>query len=142
VLWFRRQFAAGSIERQRETLFTPGTKPPSAWCAPWFMHARSLWTTYGREGPSICGMTRGQFARLIAAYALAYARRHYAKSSVQRGVLSVLGWPRWLYKRARHGVLVAWFRILVVARQVGITPVVERTCERVTGRPRSWRDRA
>jgi hypothetical protein len=134
VLWFRRQFTTGSIERQRMTLFRPGTKPRSALMAPWYMHARSLWTRYGREVPSPLGMTRRQVAGLIAEYAAAFAVRHYGKSSVQRGMLSILGWPRWLYKRAKHLLLVAVYRVLVAARQVGVTPFVERLCERVTGR--------
>lgn len=116
VLWFRRQFTTGSIARQRSTLFAPGTKPPSALTAPWYMHARSLWTTYGRVVPSPLGMTRRQVAGLIAEYAAAYAGRHYAKSSVQRGMLSILGWPRWLYKRAKHLMLVAVYRVLVATR--------------------------
>jgi hypothetical protein len=49
-------------------------------------------------------------------------------------MLSILGWPRWLYKRAKHLLLVAVYRVLVAARQVGVTPFVERLCERVTGR--------
>ena len=51
VLWSRRQFSAGSVARQRATLFRPGTKVPSALTAPWYMHARSLWARYGRHTP-------------------------------------------------------------------------------------------
>jgi hypothetical protein len=116
VLWFRRQFTTGSIERQRMTLFQPGTKPPSALVAPWYMHARSLWIRYGRDVPPPLGMTRLQVAGLIAEYAAAFAVRHYAKSSVQRGVLSILGWPRWVYKRAKHLVLLTVYRVLVATR--------------------------
>jgi hypothetical protein len=151
VLWYRRQFAAGSIERQRSTLFAPGTRPPSAFTPPWYMHARSLWATYGREPhPAFSSrsnpkshtpnpnqdLSRAEVMRLVTAYAAAYAWRHYGKSTVQRGVLSLLGWPRWIYKRAKRGALLGVYGSLVASRHVGLTPLVERLCERLTGRPR------
>ena len=80
--------------------------------------------------------------RMIASYAGAYAWRHYAKSSVQRGVLSVLGWPRWTFKRVKRGVLLGVYGVLVAARHLGITPLVEKVCERLTGRPRPWHPHA
>jgi len=136
VLWFRRQFTEGSVERQRSTLFAPGTQPPSRVTPPWYMHARSLWATYGRQPNQALSMSPGAARRLIAAYAAAYAWRHYAKSSVQRGILSVLGWPRWIYKRAKHGALLGVYGVLVASRHLGITPLVEKIYERLTGRPR------
>lgn len=142
VLWFRRQFATGSVERQRSTLFPPGTRPLSSFTAPWFMHARSLWETYGRQSNPALPLSSGIATRMIASYAGAYAWRHYAKSSVQRGVLSVLGWPRWTYKRVKRGVLLGVYGVLVAARHLGITPLVEKVCERLTGRPRPWHPHA
>ena len=135
VLWYRRQFAAGSVERQRSTLFAPGTRPPSGMTAPWYMHARSLWQTYGAQSNRAVPMSSATARRLITAYAAAYAWRHYGKSTVQRGLLSVLGWPRWVYKRIKHATLLAAYHFLVALRHVGITPLVERLWERVTGRP-------
>jgi hypothetical protein len=79
---------------------------------------------------------------LIVEYAAAYAWRHYAKSSIQRGVLSVLGWPRWVYKRAKHAILLAVYGALVALRRLGVTPIVERAYERLTGRSRPWRGHA
>jgi len=105
VLWFRRQFATGSIERQRSTLFAPGARIPSALTPPWYMHARAL-SASGNVAPA-----------LIARYAGAYAWRHYGKSSVQRGILAALGWPRWIYKRVKHGVLLALYHALVATRR-------------------------
>jgi hypothetical protein len=131
VLWYRRQFAAGSIERQRSTLFAPGTRPPSRFTPPWYMHARSLWATYGREPhPAFSArsnptsqtpnpnqdVSRAEVMRLVTAYTAAYAWRHYSKSTVQRGLLSALGWPRWIYKRVKHGVLLGLYRVLVATR--------------------------
>jgi hypothetical protein len=141
VLWYRRQFSSGSVERQRSTLFAPDTKPPFAFTPPWWMHARVLWHVYARSGGTH-GMPRQEATRLIASYAGAYAWRHYAKSSVQRGVLMVLGWPRWLYKRLKHGVLLGIYGMLVALRHAGVTPLIERVCERLTGRPRPWRRHA
>lgn len=105
VLWFRRQFATGSIERQRSTLFAPGMATPSAFTPPWYMHARSMWGS-GNVAPA-----------LIVRYAAAYAWRHYGKSSVQRGILSTLGWPRWVYKRVKHAALLALYHGLVATRR-------------------------
>lgn len=136
VLWYRRQFAAGSIKRQRTTLFAPDVRPPSAFTPPWYMHARSLWATYGGQAHPTLQLSQPEVERLIAAYAAGYAWRHYGKSTVQRGLLSVFGWPRWMYKRVKHGALLGVYGVLVASRQVGITPLVERLCERVTGRPR------
>ena len=97
------------------------------------MHARSLWATYGtRRRIRRCRCRSRWRRRMIAAYAAAYAWRHYGKSSVQRGVLSVLGWPRWIYKRVKHGVLLGVYGVLVAARHSGITPLVETvSCERL-----------
>jgi len=137
VLWYRRQFGAGSVERQRSTLFTPGTRPPSPFIPPWYMHARSLWATYGGQAQPGVTVSRPVAGWLIVTYSAAYAWRHYGKSTVQRGVLSMLGWPRWVYKRMKHGALLGVYGVLVALRHVGVTPLVERSWERLTGR--SWR---
>jgi glycosyltransferase involved in cell wall biosynthesis len=137
VLWYRRQFETGSVERQRSTLFAPGTRPPSAWTAPWYLHAQSLWANYVRQAHPAVPMPRAEARRLVVTYAAAYAWRHYAKSTVQRGLLSVLGWPRWIYKRIKHGVLLAVYGVLVAARRIGLTPIVDRLLgrsNRVRGR--------
>jgi glycosyltransferase involved in cell wall biosynthesis len=139
VLWFRRQFATGSVERQRQTLFAPGAARPSAMTPPWYMHARSLWATYGGSRSERLGVSRYAVAALVAEYSAAYAWRHYGKSSVQRGVLSMLGWPRWVYKRVKHVVLLGVYGVLVALRHLGVTPLVERLRARMAGRTRPWR---
>lgn len=126
VLWCRRQFESGSLERQRSTLFAPGTEPPSPVTPAWYMHAGSLWRTYGRAAHAPLEMGRGDVARLVTTYAAAYAWRHYAKSSVQHGILTMLGWPRWVYKRVKHALLLAVYGALVALRKAGVTPLVER----------------
>jgi glycosyltransferase involved in cell wall biosynthesis len=134
VLWYRRQFAAGSIERQRSTLFAPGTTPPPAWMPPWYMHARSLRAAYVDTDVSRpADLTRDEARRLVTQYAAAYAWRHYAKSSVRRGLLAVLGWPRWIYKRLKHAVLLGVYGVLVTLRRLGVTPLVEWCLGRTPG---------
>jgi len=130
VLWYRRQFDAGSVERQRSTLFAPGTRPPSTWTPPWYLHARVLWETYVRRGHPSVVLSRSEARGYVVRYAASYAWRHYGKSSVQRGILSVLGWPRWVYKRVKHGVLLGVYGVLVGLRRMGITPLVERVLGR------------
>jgi len=139
ALWFRRQFPEGSIGRQRATLFAPGAARPSARTPPWYLHARSLWATYARSEESPLQLSRGEVASLVVEYAAAYALRHYGKSSVQRGVLSVLGWPRWVHKRMKHAFLLALYTVLITLRKVGVTPRAERLLARLTGRERPWR---
>jgi hypothetical protein len=52
---------------------------------------------------------------------------------------AVLGWPIWLFKRAKHATLVSAYHALVALRRLGVTPALERACEALTGRPRPWR---
>jgi hypothetical protein len=135
ALWYRRQFAEGSVERQRFTLFPPGTQAPSILVPPWYMHARTLWSVYSPGSHPRVNLSRTEAFGLVSRYTAAYAARHYAKSSVQRGFFAILGWPRWIYKRVKHGLLLVVYGVLVTLRQVGLTPLIER----LTGRPRPWR---
>jgi len=139
ALWFRRQFVEGSVGRQRMTLFAPGAARPSAYTPPWYLHARALWAVYARTGRSPIRLSRVEVAGLVVEYAGAYAWRHYSKSSVQRGLLSVLAWPRWVYKRVKHALLLVLYGVLITLRKVGVTPRAERLCTRLTGRERPWR---
>src|SRR5688500_1328173 len=90
--------------------------------------------------PARPGRRGGATARLVASSRASSAARHYLKT--QHDVISVVGLPRWLYKRAKHGVLLAIHKGLVVARRAGLTPWLERTCERLIGRSRPWRKTA
>ena len=139
ALWFRRQFPEGSIGRQRNTLFAPNAARPSALTPPWYLHARLLWSTYSRSEELPLQLSRGEVARLVVEYSTAYAWRHYGKSSVRRGLLSVLGWPRWVYKLVKHALLLALYAVLITLRKVGATPRAERLYARLTGRERPWR---
>lgn len=134
VLWYRRQFSTGSVSRQRQSLFAPGAPRPGALTPPWWLHARALWRTYGPVASSRVALTR-----MVASYALFYAFRHVSKTPTQRDIVWLLQRPRWAYKRAKHGALAAVYGALVRARRAGITPALERVCERLTGRSRPWR---
>jgi hypothetical protein len=138
ILWFRRQFTTGSLARQRSSLFAAGAQRPGILTPPWYMHARSLWRTYGDPG-AMPGMRRAEVARMVAGYTFAYARRHYAKTPTQRDLVWLLQRPRWAMKQTKRVVLLATYKTLVAAREAGITPWLERTCERFTGRTRPWR---
>jgi hypothetical protein len=101
---------------------------------PWLMHARSLRATYvDTDAHRPEGLSREEARRLVTQYATAYAWRHYAKSSVQRGALAVLGWPRWLYKRMKHAVLLGVYGVLITLRKLGVTPLVEWCLGRTAG---------
>jgi cellulose synthase/poly-beta-1,6-N-acetylglucosamine synthase-like glycosyltransferase len=98
----------------------------------------------GQHRPASAGLHQGALrratvARLVVTYTVFYALRHYAKTPTQRDLVWVLQRPRWAYKRAKHGMLVAIYALLVFARRVGITPALERACERLTGSRRPWR---
>jgi hypothetical protein len=68
--------------------------------------------------------------------------RHRPHSSVQRGILSISGWPRRIGKRTKHTLLLGMYGSLVALRRLGVTRLLERLCERALGRRRPWRGRA
>ena len=144
VLWYRRQFAVGSIERQRSTLFQPGTQPPSRVDAA-VVHARAVAVgdATGASRMRRCHCRPATARRMIAAYALSYAWRHYGKSerAARHPVGRSAGRAGSTSARsmARCSAL---YGVLVAARHLGITPLVEKVCERLTGRPRPWRPHA
>jgi SAM-dependent methyltransferase len=93
---------------------------------------------HARVNVSAAGRVRGMCPVRLSAALLARGRARPARR-VQRALLTVLGSPRWLYKRVKHGFLLGVREALVVVRRLGITPLVERLCERFTGRRRLWR---
>jgi hypothetical protein len=151
VLWYRRQFATGSVARQKETLFRPGARPQSASLPTWLQHARVLWRTYASSDASPLAPTRGRARWLVTRYALAYAVRHHRKTAMHRRVAAALWWCRCAVKKAKHLVLLAVFYTLVYGRRafwgsvyyllvglrrIGVTPAIEWLYARITGRPR------
>jgi putative sugar O-methyltransferase len=118
VLWYRRQFSVSSIARQRQTLFTPGARPLSRFATAWSMHARSIWNTYRGPARDALGLSRAAVVRMVVENAGAYAFRHYMKSEVQRGIMTMLGWPRWMYKRVKHAALLIIYYVLVTGRRL------------------------
>ena len=117
VLWYRRQFATGSVERQRETLFRPGARPRSASLPTWLQHARVLWRPYASSDASPLAPTRGHARWLVTRYALAYAVRHHRKTAMHRRFAAVLWWCRCAVKKAKHLFLLAVFYTLVYGRR-------------------------
>ena len=117
VLWYRRQFETGSVARQKHTLFAPGGRPRGAGLPPWLQHARVLWREYGSSPETPLGASRTEARRLIARYAAAYATRHHRKTTVHRRFAGFLESCRYVYKRAKHAVLLAVFYTLVYGRR-------------------------
>jgi glycosyltransferase involved in cell wall biosynthesis len=117
VLWYRRQFATGSVERQRETLFRPGARPRSAALPTWLQHARVLWRTYASCDTSPLAPTRAGARWLVTRYALAYALRHHRKTAMHRRFAAGLWWCRCAVKKAKHLFLLAVFYTLVYGRR-------------------------
>ena len=128
VLWYRRQFAAGSVERQRSTLFAPGTTSAVALDAS-VVHARALAVGDVRA----CSRIRAAAAagrdcaaddcRLCGALCVAPLRQ------VERAARDPVGARLAAVDRtsARSTAsLLGVYGVLVAARHLGITPLVEK----------------
>jgi hypothetical protein len=123
VLWFRRQSAGTSVERQRTTLMLPGTEPRWFSWPPWLQHSRVLWREYAirsEEEKRVEGLplTRAQWARMILRYQYTYGWRHFRKTGTShalgRGVENVV----WTKKIARHHYHHAVYNTLVGSRKL------------------------
>jgi hypothetical protein len=141
VLWYRRQFETGSVARQRETLFKPGSRPRTASLPTWLQHARVLWRTYASGDTSPLAPTRARARWLVARYALAYAVRHHRKTAMHRRCATVLWWCRGAVKKAKHLVLLALFYTLVYGRRAfwGAIYYVLVGLRRIGIHPAHWR---
>jgi hypothetical protein len=113
-LWFRRQFAEGSVSRQRRSLFADHA-PRGRWLPPWLQHGRALWRVYvaGAQDPAL----RRAAIRRVFQYSALYALRHQQKSTTYRQFGAVLRGLAWTRKRIKHHVLLALFHTLVSTRR-------------------------
>jgi glycosyltransferase involved in cell wall biosynthesis len=151
VLWYRRQFETGSVARQKQSLFGPAGRPRGSTLPTWLQHARILWREYATAPATPLAGSRIATRWLIVRYAAAYASRHHSKTTVHRRFAAFLEGCRYVYKRAKHVVLLTVFYTLVYGRRVfwgtiyyvlvgfrriGVTAAIERLYERVTGRSR------
>ena len=113
-LWFRRQFAEGSVSRQRRSLYADRA-PRGRWLPPWLQHGRALWRVYvaAEQDP----VQRRAAARRVVQYSALYALRHQQKSTTYRQFGVVLRGLTWTRKRIKHHVLLALFHTLVSTRR-------------------------
>ena len=108
VLWFRRQVGAGSVVRQKRSLFTATNAPRGLWLPPWSQHARALWRHYVARPRT--EMTPDAMRGLISRYVLHYLLRRHSKSgTVAHGAGEA--WEEVLHavKVGRTAVWTAWY---------------------------------
>jgi hypothetical protein len=118
ALWFRREFEATSIDRQRHTLFLAGAEPKWFAAPPWLQHAIALWHAYtGPQAPAL-GLSRMDWRVMLAQYQLTYGWRHFRKTeashAVGRGIDNVI----WVKKLTKHHWHHAVYHVLVGGRVV------------------------
>lgn len=108
VLWFRRQIGAGSVVRQRRSLFTASNTPDGVWLPPWGQHARLLWREYvSRPRPE---MPPGAMRHLISRYVLYdLLRRHSKSGTVAHGAGEAWEGVKYGVKVARTAAWTAWY---------------------------------
>jgi len=104
--------------------------PPDAPLTPALEALRQHAQVSARPG----GRMQGMFPVRLRAALMARGRKG-SRPRLQRVMTTVLGCPRWMYKRVKHAALLGVYWVLVASRHLGITPLVERLYESVTGRP-------
>ena len=116
VMWFRRQAAATSVERQRHTLMLPGSEPRWFWWPPWLQHASMLNREYAARVDRRFGLTRGEWRRMLLTYQLTYGWRHVRKSETSHAVGRAIDGAVWIRKRVKHYYHHAVYHTLVGGR--------------------------
>jgi glycosyltransferase involved in cell wall biosynthesis len=116
VLWFRRQSAATSVERQRHTLMLAGTEPRWFWWPPWLQHAVMLNREYAGRVEARFGLTRAAWRRMLLTYQLTYGWRHVRKTETSHAVGRTVDGAIWIRKRVKHYYHHAVYHTLVGGR--------------------------
>jgi glycosyltransferase involved in cell wall biosynthesis len=108
VLWFRRQSAASSITRQRDTLVVEGQAPAWFWTPPWLQHVRVLWQEYATAAESAVPLNRSQWLRMLLRYQLTYGWRHVRKTetshAIGRGINGAIAAKKLTKHHFRHAI--------------------------------------
>ena len=86
VLWFRRQSAGTSVERQVKTLVLPGDEPRWFMSPPWLQHTLVLWREYAAASPPPLPLTRAQWVGMLLRFQLTYGWRHFRKTSASHAI--------------------------------------------------------
>jgi hypothetical protein len=113
VLWFRRNGAASSVARQRQTLMVPGTEPKWFWWPPFLQHAAMLRREYDPATLAALGIRDGDWPRMLRQLQLAYGWRHVRKTdtstAIGRGIERVV----YARKLAKQKLLLGVYHTLV-----------------------------
>ena len=113
VLWFRRNGAASSVARQRQTLMLPGTEPTWFWWPPFMQHAAMLRREYDAATLASLGISTSEWPGMLRQLQLAYGWRHVRKTdtstAIGRGIERVV----YARKLAKQKVLRGVYHTLV-----------------------------
>ena len=90
VLWYRRQSAGTSVQRQRHSLVVAGEEPRGFGFPPWWQHSLVLWREYAAAVPPPLALSRAQWRRMLLQYQLTYGWRHFRKSETAHGINTVI----------------------------------------------------
>jgi hypothetical protein len=116
ALWFRRESAAASVDRQRHTLVPAGDEPKWFHLPPWLQHSLVLWDEYAKPEPPPLPITRAAWRGMLLRYALTYGWKHFRKTeashAVGRGIDNVI----WTKKITKHYWHHAVYSLLVGSR--------------------------
>ncbi len=116
VLWFRRESAGTSVDRQRHSLVLAGDQPRWFGAPPWFQHAVALWRAYATAEAPPVRLSRAEWARMLALYQLTYGWRHFRKTAASHAIGRGIDTVVWTKKLARHYWHHAVYHALVGAR--------------------------
>jgi glycosyltransferase involved in cell wall biosynthesis len=116
VLWFRRQSAGTSVERQPKTLVLAGQEPPWFWAPPWLQHSIVLWREYATAPDPPVRLERRAWVRMLLAYQIRYGWRHLRKSETSHAVGRTINGVIWTKKLGKHYARHAVYNTLVGAR--------------------------
>ena len=116
VLWFRRQSAGTSVERQVKTLVLAGDEPPWFSTPPWLQHTRVLWQVYASADAPPVALTRGQWIGMLLRFQVTYGWRHFRKTSASHAIGRALDRVVMARKLTRHHYHHAVYNTLVGAR--------------------------
>ncbi len=116
VLWFRRESAGTSVERQRHSLVLAGDESEGFGAPPWWQHARVLWQVYAAGPVPALSLSRGDWVRMLLRYQLTYGWRHFRKTEASHAIGRGIDNTIWVKKIARHYWHHAVYNTLVGAR--------------------------
>jgi glycosyltransferase involved in cell wall biosynthesis len=129
VLWYRRESAGTSVDRQSHSLVVAGDEPAGFGAPPWWQHARVLWREYAAGPTPALPLSRGDWARMLLRYQITYGWRHFRKTEASHAIGRGIDNTIWVKKITRHywhhavydtlvGGRAAWGRVRRLGRRV------------------------